>query len=155
MRNDPNRAGYTFIIADDDPEDQVIVQQAFKVIDPNLQCTAVYNGNQLLDLLLKRGVYKGSLENKPDAVILDLNMPVMDGLSALRTIKQIDDLREIPVYILYTTRNDNYASECLALGVAGIFVKPNDAKGISEIIQEIFRSCAGTSPMAEMQRRKQ
>lgn len=126
MLNHPTK--FSFIIADDDPEDQVLIQEAIKSIDIDIKYTSVFNGQQLLDLLLKRGAYKDNKEAQPDAVLLDLKMPVMDGLTALREIKSNDHLRELPVFVLYTLRKDDCSSKCRALGVAGLYVKPSTAE---------------------------
>jgi two-component system response regulator len=142
MLNHPNK--FSFIIADDDPEDQILIQQAIKSIDIDIEYTSVFNGQQLLDLLLKRGVYKDNKEAKPDAVILDLNMPVMDGFSALQEIKRNSSLKELPIFILYTLRKDDCSIKCRALGVAGFYVKPNTAEELRNILKEIYTICGGT-----------
>jgi two-component system, response regulator len=142
MLNHPNK--FSFIIADDDPEDQLLIQEAIKSIDIDIEYTSVFNGQQLLDLLLKRGAYKDNLQAQADAVILDLNMPVMDGLSALREIKRNPQLRELPVFILYSLRKDNDAAQCRSLGVAGLYVKPGTAEELKEILREIYTICGGS-----------
>jgi two-component system response regulator len=141
MLNNPNKL--SFIIADDDTEDQILIQEAIKSIDITIEYTSVFNGSQLLDLLLKRGAYKDNLQCRPDAIILDLNMPVLDGLSALRQIRGHKELREIPVFILYTLRKDDYSTQCRALGVSGMYVKPNTADELKTILKEIYAICGG------------
>jgi two-component system, response regulator len=141
MLDHPNK--FSFIIADDDSEDQILIQEAIKSIDIDIEYTSVFNGQQLLDLLLKRGVYKDNEQAQPDAVILDLNMPVMDGLSALREIRCNSNLRELPVFVLYTLRKDDYSTLCRALGVAGLYVKPNTAEELRSILREIYTICGG------------
>ncbi len=142
MLNYPNK--FSFIIADDDPEDQTLIQEAIKSIDIDIEYTSVFNGQQLLDLLLKRGAYKNNTQAQADALILDLNMPVMDGLTALREIKRNSELRELPVFILYTLRKDNYSAQCRSLGVAGLYVKPSTAEELKAILKEIYIICGGT-----------
>jgi two-component system, response regulator len=141
MLNYPNK--FSFIIADDDPEDQILIQEAIKSIDIDIEYTSVFNGQQLLDLLFKRGVYKDNKQAHPDAVILDLNMPVMDGLTALREIKSSSSLKELPVFVLYTLRKDDYSTKCRALGVSGLYVKPNTAEELRNILKEIYTICGG------------
>jgi two-component system response regulator len=137
------KKNFSFVIADDDPEDQALIQEAIKSIDIAIEYTSVFNGSQLLDLLLKRGAYKDNRQSQPDAVILDLNMPVMDGLGALKEIKNHEELREIPVFILYTRRKDDYSAQCRALGVAGQYIKPSTAEELRNILQEIYTICGG------------
>lgn len=142
MLNYPNK--FSFIIADDDPEDQTLIQEAIKSIDIDIEYTSVFNGQQLLDLLLKKGAYKNNTQAQADAVILDLNMPVMDGLTALKEIKSNSQLKELPVFILYTLRKDNYSAQCRSLGVAGLYVKPSTAEELKAILREIYVICGGT-----------
>ena len=131
------------MIADDDPEDQVLIQEAIKSIDIAIEYTSVFNGSQLLDLLLKRGAYKDNSQSTPDAVILDLNMPVLDGLGALKEIKSNPLLKEIPIFIHNARRKDDYSTECRALGVAGQYVKPSTAEELKAILREIYSICGG------------
>jgi two-component system, response regulator len=141
MLNNPNK--FSFIIADDDTDDQTLIQEAIKSIDINIEYTSVFNGSQLVDLLLKRGAYKDNNQCKPDAIILDLNMPVLDGVGALREIKSHPELREIPIFILYTLRKDDYSTQCRALGVAGLYVKPGTTEELRNILKEIYLICGG------------
>jgi two-component system response regulator len=141
MLKNPNK--FSFVIADDDTEDQTLIQEAIKSIDIHIEYTSVFNGSQLLDLLLKRGAYRNNTQFQPDAVILDLNMPVLDGVGALKQIKSHPELREIPIFILYTLRRDDYSTQCRGLGVAGMYVKPSTAEGLRNILKEIYSICGG------------
>lgn len=138
-----NSNKFSFVIADDDADDQVLIQEAIKAIDITIEYTAVFNGSQLLDLLLKKGAYKNNTQSHPDAVILDLNMPVLDGVGALRQIRAHAQLRELPVFILYTLRKDDYSMQCRSLGVAGMYVKPNNSEGLRNILKEMYMICGG------------
>ncbi|MBA3664617.1 MAG: response regulator [Bacteroidetes bacterium] len=142
MLNNSNK--FSFIIADDDADDQMLIQEAVKSIDINIECTSVFNGSQLLDLLLRNGAYMYN-QCIPDAIILDLNMPVLDGLGALKQIKRNPELREIPVFILYSLRKDDYSTQCRSLGVAGLYAKPHTAEELKNIFREIYRICGGNS----------
>ena len=141
MLNNPNKL--SFVIADDDNEDQTLIQEAIKSIDITIEYTSVFNGSQLLDLLLKRGAYKNNKQCQPDAVILDLNMPVLDGLEALKQIKSHQHLKEIPVFVLYTLTKEDYSTQCRQLGVAGLYVKPNSSEELRNILKEIYLICGG------------
>jgi two-component system response regulator len=145
MLNNPNH--FSLVIADDDPDDQTMIQEAIKSIDIRTEYTSVFNGHQLLDLLLKRGVYRENNQCKPDAIILDLNMPVLDGLGALREIKAHAQLREIPIFVLYTLRKDDYSTQCRSLGVAGLYMKPGTAEELRNVLKEIYMICGGQSPV--------
>jgi len=149
MLNIPNK--FSFVICDDDPEDQTLILDAIRAIDITIEYTSVFNGIQLIDLLEKNGVYKHNNQAQPDAIILDINMPVMDGLSALREIKKNNLLKEIPVFILYTLRKDDYTAACRELGVSGIYVKPSTAEGLKNILLEIYKICGGADVILKTQ----
>src|SRR4051812_4423444 len=121
MLHNPDK--FSFIIADDDMDDQMIIQETVRSINLNIECKSAFNGHQLLDLLLRKGSDKRS-KFQTDAVILDLCMPVLDGLEALKQIRSHDLLKELPVFILYSLNKDDYSTECRALGVSGMYVKP-------------------------------
>lgn len=144
-----NEHKVSIVIADDDADEHFMIQEAIKEIGLQLEYTAVYNGTQLIDLLLKQGAYKSNDLSIPDAVILDLNMPVMDGLEALKKIKKHEALKNIPIYILYTPRDDNYTTQCDGLGVSGIYAKPSHFSNLKGIIEMIYDSCCGSRKMLE------
>ena len=69
----------TILMADDDPDDQILLQEALRENNiPNLVCF-VENGEELLDFLTKKGKFEGSDCAVPGLILLDLNMPKMDG----------------------------------------------------------------------------
>src|SRR3954464_9115959 len=89
-----------FAIAEDDIVIHDRLKSCIKQYDLNFIVTSVFNGLQLLDLLLKRGYYTTNTYRPPDVIILDLDMQLMDGLEALREIKKHGEIKNIPVYAL-------------------------------------------------------
>src|SRR4051812_23370629 len=94
---------FCILIADDDLEDQELLRRAFKDSKIPLNIVPVYDGIQLLDYLYRRYDFR-HIKTPPDMVILDLNMPLMDGFEALRIIKGHPKLKHIPVYVITTSR---------------------------------------------------
>jgi len=133
----------SIIIADDCADDQNLIQDAFKIIDLDIEHTAVFNGQQLLDLLTSTGVYASSYQYHPSAVILDLNMPVMNGLEALKIIRKQGENRNIPIFILHTARQDDQLNQCSSLGVQGIYTKPATFNALKIILESIYYACGG------------
>jgi len=126
------------IMADDDADDHFFFQEALKTTNRTYKFTSVYNGVQLLDLLLNRGSYASGEVITPDCIILDLNMPVSDGLTALAQIKAQPHLRNIPVYVFSTTRNPDDMKKVKDLGAANFYTKPPHYEKLREVIEEIF-----------------
>jgi len=92
------------LMADDDADDRLFAQEAFmegKLVD---SLDFVENGIELIAYLRKEGKYKNALT--PDIVLLDINMPKMNGLEALKIIKNDSQLKQIPVIMLTTSSAD-------------------------------------------------
>jgi CheY-like chemotaxis protein len=131
------------LIADDDSDDQSLIQEAFRNCFAGTNLHSVYNGRELLDYLTKKAEINTLTFAIPDVIILDLNMPIMDGVSALKKIKGIESLKEIPVYILTTSKNDFDRMICKQLGAVDFYTKPSDFSGLQETIKQIFLKTAG------------
>ena len=111
-----------FLMAEDDPEDQVLVRDAFKEARVANRLDIVANGEELLDFLKKRGAHTRA--RRPDIILMDLNMPRMDGREALKTIKADPALKAIPVIILTTSGAEEDIVNSYELGVSSYVCKP-------------------------------
>lgn len=89
------------LIVDDDPGDIELTREVLEASKLKLNISEVHNGEECLRYLRKEGQYNNAV--KPDLILLDLNMPRMDGRAALRELKADADLRLIPVVILTTS----------------------------------------------------
>jgi two-component system response regulator len=128
---------FTIVVADDDLDDQHIIQQAIKELQMNHTLTFVKNGLELIDLLYKKGRYLEDQAPKPDVLIMDLNMPMMDGYGVLKNIKAHEDLKVIPAYILSNSRFEYDRRKSLELGAEEFFSKPYHFDDLREIIKQI------------------
>jgi len=92
------------LMAEDDEDDYLLTLEAFKEIGIKNQLRRVRDGEELMSYLKKNGVSADSEDcPRPSLILLDLNMPKMDGREALSQIKADPDLRGIPVTILTTS----------------------------------------------------
>ena len=123
------------LIADDDVDDHLFFEEALKALQPsNFGITSFYNGRQLLDYLEAISTQ----ENFPDVIILDLNMPFLDGQSTLVKLKASDKLKHIPVFILTTSASADQKKKCIETGCSGYYIKPIKLKELELIIQDIL-----------------
>jgi CheY-like chemotaxis protein len=83
----------------------------------NHQITEAHNAEVALELLREK-------KYKPDIIILDLNMPKINGIELLRILKSNDLLKYIPIVILTTSTNQRDVKECYEMGIAGYLLKP-------------------------------
>lgn len=127
---------FSIIIADDDKDDQYIIQQALKETKLSHDLIIVSNGLELIDYLFGKGTFDSQVK-KPDLILMDLNMPLLDGYGVLEQVKSSDDLKNIPVYILSTSRFEYDKQKSLQLGAADFFSKPYQFEDLKVIIKDI------------------
>ena len=127
---------YTILYADDDPDDLMIISEAFEKYTNNMRVMQVYNGYEALKLL-KNMKEKAML---PCLIILDINMPVMDGKEALMEIKKNEDYQDIPTVIFSTSSSmyDKLFAEELG---AEFITKPATYLDIQKLIKEFIKKC--------------
>ena len=113
------------LMADDDPDDRLLVQDALAESRADGSLRFVENGEELLDYLHRRAKYDspGSAP-RPGLILLDLNMPRKDGREVLRELKGDPDLRRIPVVVLTTSRADTDIGAIYELGANSFISKP-------------------------------
>jgi CheY-like chemotaxis protein len=122
------------LYADDDPEDRMLVQDAWKESRIANELDFVEDGEELMDCLHRRGEY-ASLAGSPlpGLILLDLNMPRMDGREALREIKADPRLRSIPVVVLTTSKAEEDIVRAYDLGVNSFITKPVTFKALVDL----------------------
>lgn len=114
----------TLLLADDDPDDRMLALEAFAESHLANPIATVEDGQELLDYLYHRGKYEESKPPRPGIILLDLNMPRMDGREALGVIKADPDLRRIPIVVLTTSKAEEDIVRTYDLGVNGFITKP-------------------------------
>ncbi len=113
------------LMAEDDSDDQLLVRDALQEAGFGLDLRFVSNGVQLLDYLHQRNQFQTTgASPRPGLIILDLNMPKMDGREALKEIKANPELKKIPVVILTTSTADPDIAKAYDLGANSFISKP-------------------------------
>lgn len=129
----------TILLADDDPDDRLMAQEAFSESLLRNPLMMVEDGEQLLDYLRGNGRWADSKPAKPGLILLDLNMPRMDGREALREIKNDPDLRRIPVVILTTSKAEEDIVRAYDLGVNSFISKPVTFDQLVDVMKYVGR----------------
>ena len=94
------------LIAEDDPDDRLLIRRAFAATGFDLDLRIVGDGEELMEYLQRRGPYVVEVAPRPGLIVLDLNMPRKNGREALVAIKTDPDLQTIPVHAVhYCTLN--------------------------------------------------
>jgi len=120
-----NTKSVVILMADDDPEDCMLTCEA--LIESRLTNTinTVSDGEELLDYLWHRGKYQDpESAPRPGLILLDLNMPRLDGREALALIKKDPNLRRIPIVVLTTSKAEEDVFRSYDLGANSFITKP-------------------------------
>lgn len=113
------------LVAEDNKYDRMILQQAFTELGLNVTLHFVGNGQDVLDYLHRRNAYAAEASSpRPALVLMDLNMPRMDGHEALKAIRADEALRMLPVVVLSTSDNPKQVAKAYANGVNAFMTKP-------------------------------
>lgn len=141
MTQDKNKIPITILICDDDEDDRMLTQQALEDAHISNNLRFVEDGEQLLDYLYQRGEYSGETGKapRPGLILLDLNMPKMDGREALKVIKGDKTLHDIPVVVLSTSGFDQDIVRSYQLGVNSFITKPVTFSGLVEAMNVLGR----------------
>ncbi len=120
-----SRETIVILIAEDDPDDRMLTIRALEQNRLANDIQWVEDGEELMDYLHRRGAYAdGARAPRPGLILLDLNMPRMDGREALQAIKADPELRRIPVVVLTTSRAEQDIVQSYDLGVNAFVTKP-------------------------------
>ena len=121
---------FTILSAEDDLDDQFLIKEAIEEAGIEASVSFVSDGEALIEKLTDQ--YKGSL---PDILLLDLNMPVMDGITVLKVLRERRELDDLPVIILTTSSNQSEIDQCYSLGAKSFITKPSSFKGMVEVVK--------------------
>lgn len=126
------------LIADDDSDDRMLIEDAFEESRLSNPLAFVEDGEQLLAYLRREGPY-AEHKNKPlpGLIVLDLNMPKMDGRTALAHLKKDPALCRIPVIVLTTSQAEEDILKTYGLGVSSFISKPVTFDGLVEVVKAI------------------
>jgi CheY-like chemotaxis protein len=132
----PQSKPVTILVAEDDADDRMLLKDAFEESSLVNELRFVEDGEQLLAYLRREGEY-ASPGDAPIAglILLDLNMPKMDGREALTIIKNDAVLRSIPVVVLTTSAEDDDVFYAYRLGVSSYISKPVTFEGLVNVVK--------------------
>jgi CheY-like chemotaxis protein len=128
----------TILLAEDDPDDQYLINEALDENQLNARLYIVSDGEELLDYLNRRGKFQDNqLWPMPGLILLDLNMPRKDGREALREIKADPKLQHIPIVALTTSQAEKDIALTYQSGISGFITKPVNFSGLREVMKSL------------------
>lgn len=118
------------LLADDDIDDRDMFCEALEKIDTELTCHATTNGMEAIQVLEQ-------LDQQPDVIFLDLNMPVMNGWQCLSFLKEQQQYKNIPVIMISTSSHQSDIDKANNSGALCYLVKPSNFRELSRVLQVI------------------
>ena len=123
------------LLVEDDPGDVLMTREAFEDYKVHNQLHVVNDGEQAMAFLRQEGEYAGL--PRPDLVLLDLNLPRMDGRQVLDAIKSDPDLSSIPVVVLTTSEAEDDVLRSYSLHANAYVTKPVDFERFINVVRQI------------------
>ncbi|MGC1864236.1 MAG: chemotaxis protein CheB [Methylocystis sp.] len=138
------------LIVEDDQDDVFLFKRALdgarSILDCDIETEEIDNGLDALCLVSRQDL----TEKLPDVLVLDLNMPRLDGIRFLKSLRQSLLLKDLPVFVLTTTTATSIHEEAMRAGADRVYVKPNDAQALLSIALDMVG--AGCGPDCEARR---
>lgn len=129
-------AALEILLVEDNEGDVLLTKHAFRGAKPTCNISVAHDGVEALELLRQRGEFTDP--PVPQLILLDLNMPRMDGRQFLEAVKQDEALRAIPVVMLTSSRSPTDVRECYDRHASCYVVKPFDGHEFEDAIRRIL-----------------
>lgn len=117
-------------VVDDDPDDQLLIKAAFRQLLPPIDISLLNDGVELLETL-------GQTDKLPRVILLDLNMPRLNGFETLIKLRESNCYRTLPVVVLTTSSAPGDQQRALRLGANNFLTKPIDYNELIEVTRQI------------------
>ena len=131
----------SILLIEDDRINALAFKKGLKRVNNDVKLTSLETAENGLDYLREGNI--------PSIIVLDLNLPKMNGIGFLTIVKEDVLLKHIPVIVLTTSANRQYKIDCFNLQVAGYFVKPLDYFELIESIFNYWKKSEFTKPVKE------
>lgn len=138
MTSTAKRPPAVVLLVEDDLGDQILTQEAFRGLKVPCELRIVGDGKEALDYLYRRGSFESDCSApRPDLILLDLNMPRVNGQQVAEQVHADPDLRGIPVVVLTTSQREEDVVRAYGRGVASFIRKPLDFKLFMAAVQQL------------------
>ena len=127
-----------YILYVDDSEDDVLMaKRAFKKSNLSTDIITLTDGQECIDYIFSEGEYEGSVHELPIVILLDLNMPRVNGFEVLEQLRNNDKTKTLPIVVLTTSDADNDVSKAYDLGANSFITKPLKTEDFFNTIVDI------------------
>ncbi len=133
----PSATPLTILLAEDDDGHATLVQRNLRRAGVENEVIWVKDGQEALDYVRCEGVYAGRPLTAPLVILLDINMPRMGGVEALRQLKMDERTKIIPVVMLTTSDDPREVQNCYELGCGLYITKPVEYDAFCEVVKRL------------------
>ena len=128
------------LLVEDDPDQQLLISLALQEATPPVGLRSVASGEMALQYLYGLPPFADRIRfPRPSLILLDLNLPRLSGFDVLKTIRESERLRGIPVLVLTVSDDVHYRRRALELGATAFCPKPDDFSLITPLVQALLR----------------
>ena len=124
------------LLGEDDIDDQEILEEIFSDVDPSCRLKFINNGKKLISHL-----EDVKDEHLPCLIILDYNMPELNGAEILKTLDGNTRLKKVPKIIWSTSNAPAYRTKCMELGASDYLVKPSKINMLEDMVKHMLSYC--------------
>jgi CheY-like chemotaxis protein len=121
------------LLVEDNPDDVIMIREAFEQSLTPIQLYVVSNGEQTIKFV--RRTDTDAL--RPSLILLDLNLPIRNGLDVLAELKSDTEFLSIPIVVLTTSQAPNDIQQCYSLHANAYIIKPPDFDGYADVIKQV------------------
>jgi chemotaxis family two-component system response regulator Rcp1 len=125
----------TILLVDDSPGDARLTREAFRAVDQALRLHVAVDGMEAISFLRRRG--RHAYARRPDLILLDLNLPKIDGYRVLAEIKQDDSLKTIPTVVLTALETEADVDAVYQLRANCYLTKPVEFDAFEDLVKSI------------------
>jgi CheY-like chemotaxis protein len=133
----PSNLPVTIVLVEDDAGHARLIERNLRRAHITNDITVLGDGQEAVDYFFKEAAYAGAEHALPLLVLLDLNLPGLDGYQVLARLKSDERTRQIPVIVLTTTDDPREVERCYALGCNVYITKPVEYEQFSEAIRRL------------------
>jgi CheY-like chemotaxis protein len=131
---------HAILLVEDNPADVKITQRALKESGVGVDLIVVRDGQEAVDYLFRQGSHASAANwRSPALILLDLNLPRMNGQEVLQRVRGNPELRTVPVVVLTTSRRQEDIQQMYAAGANTYIEKPQDFNRFVQVLQTIHR----------------
>ena len=133
-------ASPTILVAEDHDYDKLILKEVFSRVGIDADLRFVSNGEQTLDYIYRRNLYSDPASSPaPSLILLDLNMPRLDGRKVIRILRGDESVRHLPVIALSTSESPKHIAEAYSIGFNAYLVKPASIPAYVAAIRSLWQ----------------